>query len=249
MPANRDAKSAIVDDLRAKIDSGEYAPGGRIPGENQIAQQYGVAPLTARAALDVLKQEGLIVARRGSGTRVRDSQPIRRRTTGRLSNGVWQAGRSVWSADIADHRNLLVDQITIEVQPAADHVARVLDIPTGIAVCVRSRRYVLDGRPIQLATSYLPADLVTGTAIVQPDSGPGGIYARLAELDHAPTRFVEELRSRMPTHVEVEQLNLSAGTPVIQIARTAYTADGTVVELNEMVLDANAYVLEYAFDA
>ncbi|MGW1939753.1 UTRA domain-containing protein [Streptomyces sp. CB03578] len=39
------------------------------------------------------------------------------------------------------------------------------------------------------------------------------------------------------------------GTPVVLICRTAFTVEGKVVEVNEMVLDASAYVLEYECDA
>ena len=180
---------------------------------------------------------------------MRESQPIRRRTSGRLASGVWQAGRSVWSADIAENRQLLVDQLSIDQQPADGHVARVLGLAEGEPVCVRSRRYVLDGRPVQLATSYLPAGLVAGTAITEADTGPGGIYARLSEIGHAPTRFTEELRCRMPTQNESASLQLAAGSPVIQIARAAYTAEGAVIELNELVLDASMYILEYSIEA
>lgn len=56
---------------------------------------------------------------------------------------------------------------------------------------VRRRRFVLDGKPVLLSTSYLPAALVAGSAITQPDTGAGGTYARLAELGAAPVRFRE----------------------------------------------------------
>ncbi|MFF8993061.1 UTRA domain-containing protein [Streptomyces sp. NPDC014983] len=60
-------------------------------------------------------------------------------------------------------------------------------------------------------------------------------YARLADLGHAPTRFREELRSRMPSQDEAGRLFLPPGVPVVQIARTAFDAGGWVVEVNEMV--------------
>src|SRR5688572_25826771 len=33
----------IADDLRESIRSGEYAPGGQLPGENELMQRYDVA--------------------------------------------------------------------------------------------------------------------------------------------------------------------------------------------------------------
>lgn len=82
----------------------------------------------------------------------------------------------------------------------------------------------------------------------EEDTGPGGVYARLAELRHGPARFREEIRSRMPSADEARLLGLGAGTPVVLVCRTAFTADGSPVEVNEMVLDAAAYVLEYDFE-
>lgn len=131
--------------------------------------------------------------------------------------------------------------------PAA--VAAVLGIGEDANVCVRRRRFVLDGKPVLLSTSYLPAGLVAGTAVTRPETGPGGTYARLAELGHGPVRFREEVRSRMPGAQEAERLALPAGVPVVLIARTAFDAEGLAVEVNEMVLDSSAYVLEYDFEA
>jgi GntR family transcriptional regulator len=47
--------------LRAQIDSGELAPGARLPSLVDLAQTYGVAITTVRKAIDRLKDEGLIV--------------------------------------------------------------------------------------------------------------------------------------------------------------------------------------------
>ncbi len=53
----------------------------------------------------------------------------------------------------------------------------------------------------------------------------------------------------MPSQEEATRLNLSLGTPVIMICRTAFADEGRPVEINEMVLDSASYILEYDFDA
>ncbi len=143
----------------------------------------------------------------------------------------------------------MVDQVEVGEGASSENTARLLGLDAGERVCVRSRRFVLDGEPVLLSTSYLPAPPVEGSAITRPDTGPGGIYARLAELGYDPAHFREEIRSRMPLPEEVAKLRLPAGTPVMLICRTAFAEEGRVVEVNEMVLDAAAYVLEYDFDA
>ncbi|MFC9228626.1 GntR family transcriptional regulator [Streptomyces decoyicus] len=238
----------IADALKQAIAAGEFRPGDRLPGENDLMERHGVARMTARQALGVLTSEGLAEARQGAGVFVRGFQPIRRRGVPRLAREQWGQGRSVWAADVAE-RDLVVDAVTVDEEQASGDVAARLDIAPGDAVTVRRRRFVLDGKPVLLSTSYLPADLVAGSAIAQPDTGAGGTYARLAELGAAPARFREEVRSRMPAPEEADRLRLPAGTPVILISRTAMTADGRTVEANEMILDSSAYVLEYDFDA
>ncbi|MBW5481437.1 GntR family transcriptional regulator [Streptomyces bambusae] len=236
----------IADDLRARIDSGEFGPGARLPGEPALVKQYGVAKMTAASALKLLVTEGVAYSRPGSGTYVRDFKPIRRVATQRLSRAQWSSGRSVWSADVSD-RPMEVTAIEVHEMAAPRWVARALDLEDGQATLVRSRRYVVDGSPVQQATSYFAADLVRGTPIAQPDPGPGGVYARLADLGAPPVAFTEELRARMPSPEEAEALALLPATPVIEIYRTAMTAEGRPVEINHMLMDAGSYVMQYDF--
>lgn len=237
----------IADALKDRIQAGEFPPGARLPGENDVMAAYSVARMTARHALGVLINEGIAESRKGAGVYLRAFRPIRRRGISRLSERQWGAGRSVWEADIGD-RSMVVDHIAVTEEPASAEIAPVLDLPSGEAVCVRERRYVLDGKPVMLATSYLPARLVSGTAITRRNPGAGGVYARLADLELGPTHFREEIRSRMPSREEAERLALPSGTPVTLIWRTAFTGQGQPVEVNRMILDSASYVLEYAWD-
>jgi GntR family transcriptional regulator len=62
----------LADILRDRIRSGEYAPGGRIPSEHQLAADYKIGRPTARQATDLLVRRGMLVRRRGSGTFVQE---------------------------------------------------------------------------------------------------------------------------------------------------------------------------------
>ncbi|QDQ11665.1 GntR family transcriptional regulator [Streptomyces spectabilis] len=238
----------IAAELRAGIEAGEYGPGERLPGENDLMAAHGVARMTARQALALLQAEGLVEARKGAGVFVRDFKPIRRHGVERLAHTQWGSGRSIWAADVGE-RDLVVDSVEVAEEAAPAAVAGILELGEEDLVCVRRRRFVLDSKPVLLSVSYLPAELVSGTPITQPDTGPGGTYARLGELGHRPVRFREEVRSRMPKGDESARLDMSPGMPVLLIGRTAYDDQGRAVEVNEMVLDASAYVLEYGFEA
>jgi DNA-binding GntR family transcriptional regulator len=54
--------------LRAKIESGELAPGTALPSIVALATEHQVATNTVQKALRILKDEGLIVSVPGYGT-------------------------------------------------------------------------------------------------------------------------------------------------------------------------------------
>ena len=65
----------LADVIAGKIASGEFAPDRPIPSENHLADEYGVARLTARRAAQELRERGLIVTVRGKGSFVAE-QPV-----------------------------------------------------------------------------------------------------------------------------------------------------------------------------
>jgi GntR family transcriptional regulator len=238
--------SAIARALREAIGRDDYPPGSRLPGENDLMREWQVARMTARQALAVLISEGRAEARKGSGVYVREFRPVVRAGITRLAGG-WADGHSIWSAEIED-RDLAIDHLEVAREEPPDRIRILLDLPDHERdAVVRRRRYSLEGKPVLLSASWLPADIAAGTRIEQPDTGPGGIYARLAEAGHAPAQFREDLRARMPEPDEAEHLELPAGTPVVEIARIARTAAGRIIEVNEMTADAAAYIFRYDF--
>ncbi|WP_371572319.1 TetR/AcrR family transcriptional regulator C-terminal domain-containing protein [Streptomyces sp. NBC_01314] len=70
--------SQIVGELRQRIETGELAPGDRVPSTREITKQWGVAMATATKVLTELRQEGMVRAVPGVGTVVAaPSRPVR----------------------------------------------------------------------------------------------------------------------------------------------------------------------------
>lgn len=61
----------VVDDLRDQIRNGAIPLDARVPSANELADKYGIAPMTAQRALRELQNEGLIFAIQGKGSFVR----------------------------------------------------------------------------------------------------------------------------------------------------------------------------------
>lgn len=58
----------IADHIAAQIADGRLQPGARLPGEYDLAAQYGVARMTVARAVRELRERGLVVTVRGKGT-------------------------------------------------------------------------------------------------------------------------------------------------------------------------------------
>jgi GntR family transcriptional regulator len=142
-----------------------------------------------------------------------------------------------------------VQVLEVAPRPAPPEIARLLQIDEGSQVLARRRRYLADGQPMEIATSYLPWELVQGTKITESDTGPGGIYARLEEMGHRLKRFTEDVRARMPLPEEARALQLPPGVPVFVLVRVAFDTEGRPVEVCDTVMAADRYVLSYELPA
>jgi GntR family transcriptional regulator len=57
-----------ADHIEARIRSGEIPLGARLPGEQALRQEYGVALSTVRKAMGLLRERGLVVTRASKGS-------------------------------------------------------------------------------------------------------------------------------------------------------------------------------------
>lgn len=236
--------------LRAQIDSGDLQPGAKLPSEAALMESFGVARMTARQAIQELRGEGLVVAEHGRGVFVRPMPPVRRLASDRFARRHREAGKAAFMAE-AEKTGYQpgVDRISVTRASASASIAERLRLAHDAEVVVRDRRYLANGRPVEIATSYLPAAVVGGTEVEDPDPGPGGIYARLEDHGHQLEHFTEEVGARMPTPDERAALEIGAGVPVLTVVRTAYDSEGMAVEVCDTTKAAPAYLLEYDFPA
>ncbi|SFA91389.1 GntR family transcriptional regulator [Amycolatopsis marina] len=235
----------VAADLRAKIASGEYEPGDRLPSERELVESYGVSRPTIRDAVNVLRSEGIVVAEHGRGVFVRRPARIRRLARSRLSRQARESGQGAFLADAATEGFTPSSSVKVGFEPASERVAQLLQIEPGDEVTVRDRVMRADGAVVQLAVSRLPRTLTRHTAIEQVDTGHGGTYARLEEAGHRIASFAEHVGARMPEPQEASALQLGSGVPVITVTRLAVTAERTPLEINDIVLPADRYELAY----
>jgi GntR family transcriptional regulator len=239
----------LADLLRAGIERGEYAPGSTLPSESELATRYGVDRRTVNRALLSLRAEGLVRVIRGRGTIVRELPVLRRDAATRQRIRESASARGAFQAEL-DRLGLAArSDVEVAEESVPAEIAALLAIDPGTKALTRRRRMYANDVPIQLATSWLPLDIAAGTQLAETDTGPGGAYSRLAELGHAPASFTEALRVRPPSDDEAQFLQMDAEQRVIAIRRSASTAAGRIVEVNDIVLPAHQWELVYNWPA
>lgn len=222
-------KHQIAADLRARIMSGDLAPGEQIPSTPQLEERYGASNPTIQSALKALKDEGFLTSHRGKGVYVRDKQPF----TVDVSPYI-EPSPGGYSYDLLE---------VSEVRPTGD-IARELDLGADGFAVLRRRLLRLDGEPVELDWSYYPLDIVAGSPLTQQQKIRGGAPRVLAELGYPQREMVDTVSVRMPTTEEVEMLDLPA-VPVMRQFRVIYSDGHRPVEVSELIKGAHLYQLRY----
>ncbi len=62
----------VMDDIRARIASGEYPPGSKLPSAREMRDQYDVSQMTIRIAIERLRAAGVVTTAPGAGVFVTD---------------------------------------------------------------------------------------------------------------------------------------------------------------------------------
>ena len=78
--------------LRRLIDEGELPPGEPLPPDRALASALAVGRSTVVAAYDLLRRDGRIVRRQGSGTQVRRDRACRKTANDRRAAVLASAG-------------------------------------------------------------------------------------------------------------------------------------------------------------
>ena len=258
---------AIGDELRARIEGGQYPPGSRFPAEDALTQEFDVSRQTVNKALLQLRAEGLIRVERGVGTTVRELPMLTSHRIGRQRADRRAAGdaRGAFQAELAELGYETRSDVEISTEPAPAGIMEIFgldDVPegrsrkrdadrqqTGHMAVIRLRKMFAGDVPVQLATGYYPADIAAGTSIEEEDTGPGGTYSRLAEFGHAPALFSERVTLRMATDDEAAFLRLDTEQRVYEVERVARDDRGRAVEVNMIVMPAHQWQLTYEWSA
>jgi GntR family transcriptional regulator len=220
----------IAEALRERIRDGELPPGTRLDSQRRLAREFGVTLMTLRQALDVLERESLITRRHGLGTFVSapaiDYDILQFR---RFAGDLQAQGESV------DTR-LLASRFTAGDQ----RVTTALGLARGARVFVLERLRLVDGRPMSLQRSFLPAPL--GEEIARADLATTPLHEALEfKLGIAVARARETVSAVRLAGREARELASPPGAPAFESERVSFDPAGQPVVFDRVYIPGDRF--------
>ena len=222
-PSWRDVEASLTGEIRG----GRLAPGQRLPPEPALMARFSVGRHSIRRALAELEARGLVRARQGSGTYVRDEPVLDYRLSERtrFSRNLLGQGREPSGETLRETHGA-----------APPDVAEALRLPPGELVHNILRLGRADGVPINLSDAWYPVrrfpgltDGLTGTRA--DGAGTSEVLATYGVADYR--RAHSTILTRLPTAAEARLLDQPANQPVLVVRKVDTDLSGVPIAFSE----------------
>jgi GntR family histidine utilization transcriptional repressor len=220
LPA-RPLHQRIRSDLEAKILSGHWAPGRRIPFEHELIATYGCARMTVNRALTELVRAGLIERRRRAGSFVARPRAqsavlaipdLKAEIDGRGERyGYTLLSRRRRSAGAKDQEEL--------------------GVPRGTPVLALTCLHLAEGRPLALESRVLNLSAVPEAEQTDFTSVPPGSWL----LEHVPwTEAEHRITATAADRATAHRLGLSLGSACLVVERHTWRSGEPITAVRQV---------------
>ncbi len=200
--------------LHREIMNGGMRPGDRVPSENELSEEYGISRMTARKAITLLTEKGLMRREKGKGTFV--CKP-------RVEGGLFLI------PDLHDEMRMQglsadVRLLGIKVVPAGKVPASMLGVRMGDKVIYMERVLEGDGEPLVLDRKYVLLD--RSQPLLESELGHGSTDDLFSgNPDMVPVRAELKLSATVLSARESQLLKSKKGAPAFCMEQLIFAAN------------------------
>jgi len=137
----------LVRILQEQIAAGKLRPGDRLPSESQLCEHHGVSRMTVRRAINILIEEGLVIAKQGQGTFIKPMQ-------------FWAATFSLGQLQnlLSDERVIRIKILEASINLARGRITHKMAIKRGQRILFIRRLILSQDKPIMYHREYFIYD-------------------------------------------------------------------------------------------
>ncbi len=257
----------VAEDLRGRIETGEIAPGSKLPTEVELMDEYGgkfggpsgelsISRNTVRDAIKLLATRGLVVSRAGKGTFVvRKIDPFVSTLSGSPEVGRetvrYMSEVDSYASEVeARGRRPEVSVPRVEVQRAEGRIASLLALPEGTMVISRYQERSIDETPWSTQTTFYPMEWVTRGAsrlLIAENITDGIIGYVEGVLGIKQVGLHDLITARVANSQESAFFNLpeDGQVAVFEISRVGFDENSNPIRLTVTVYPADRNYLAY----
>ncbi len=215
----------LANKLANGIHSGFWQPDEALPSERLLSESLEISRVTARKAIDMLCERGLLTRKHGSGTYITPKleQPLSRLTN--FSEELRQRGfvpGSQW--------------LSRETGVAAPEEILSLGLSPNTVVSRLKRLRMADNVVMAIESSTIPAIYLSNPKLVT-DS----LYGYLEATSGAPTRALQHIRAVNATAEQAKLAGIKQGSAMLFITRVGYSSTGAAIELTHSYCRSDYY--------
>lgn len=210
----------IYDEVKERIQSGEYPVGSQLPDEFSFCEQFGCSRMTVKKALDMLVEEGYVYRKQGQGSFVLNQKS---------ANGAIEIAErdlSGFTRSSAGHGSTKLLDFKLIFAPK--EIAEKLDIQENDPIYDILRLRLYDGKPYVLEHTYMSPATIPG---VTEDVLNHSVYSYIEDtLGKRIGAAHKTSWADKSTKQDQQELGLQPIEPVLVVEQVAYLDNGTPFE-------------------
>jgi GntR family transcriptional regulator len=215
----------LANKLSAGIAGGDWRANEALPSERMLSEMLDISRVTARKAIDLLCERGLLTRRRGSGTYITPKleQPLSRLTS--FSEELSQRGFAAGSR-----------WLEREVGIAAPLELLSLGLSPNMPVVRLKRLRTADNVVMAIETTTIPAQHMP-----DPNGVTDSLYGYLEAHGAVPMRALQHIRAVNASTEQARLAGVPEGAAMLHITRVSYLESGAAVELTHSFCRSDYY--------
>ena len=203
-----------------QISNGRLSEGEHLPGEQRLAESFGVSRVTVRRALDALSEAGLIEKRIGSGTIIR-AKPVSHKTAALDFN-------TLMPQLVEMGQSTRARLLSFSYDHPPEFVAKMMDIDVSEKVQIATRVRIADDVPFSHLTTYVPSAIAHNYS--ENDLATTPLFKLLERSGVQIKEAHQSVTATLAGPEVAEALEVAVGSALLSMRRVVRDIDGNGVE-------------------